>query len=159
MREETHTIKIYKFDELPEKGKQKALEKLYDLNVDYEWWQSTYEDAARVGLKITEFDADRYCKGRLTMSAKESAEAILKEHGDKCETFATATALLSEWPKDEDESEEADDMREKLEEDYENALLEDYRIILRNEYEYLTEAIVDNIYANDYEFTEDGRIY
>ena len=31
--------KIYKFNELPEEAKQKAIEKLSDINTNYDWWQ------------------------------------------------------------------------------------------------------------------------
>lgn len=36
---------VFKFDELTEEAKQSAIENLYDINVDYEWWEYTYEDA------------------------------------------------------------------------------------------------------------------
>jgi len=50
---------VYKFDELSDEAKQQSIENLYDLNVDYEWWDCTYEDAENIGLKISEFDLDR----------------------------------------------------------------------------------------------------
>ena len=64
MRTYTTEHTVYKFDELDESTKQAAIEKLWDINVDYEWWEFTYEDAANIGLKITEFDLDRHrsCK-------------------------------------------------------------------------------------------------
>ena len=36
MRTAIKKTKVYKFDELPEDGKEKAIENLYDINVDYE---------------------------------------------------------------------------------------------------------------------------
>lgn len=46
----TFTIEktAYKFAELSEMAKQKALESLYDLNVDYDWWDYIYDDAKNV---------------------------------------------------------------------------------------------------------------
>jgi len=38
----------YSFDELSEEAKQKAIEKLYDINVDYEWWDFLFEDFANI---------------------------------------------------------------------------------------------------------------
>lgn len=38
MKTITTTKTVYKYDELPEESKEKVLEKHYDINVDYEWW-------------------------------------------------------------------------------------------------------------------------
>jgi hypothetical protein len=40
----TRTINVYEFSELSDEAKEKAIEKLYDINVDYDWWDSNYED-------------------------------------------------------------------------------------------------------------------
>ena len=49
----TIRTKVYLFSELSDQAKQKVIEDNYDINVDYEWWESAYEDAANIGLKIT----------------------------------------------------------------------------------------------------------
>ena len=36
---------VYQFDELTPEAQQKAIERLCSINVDFEWWDSTYEDA------------------------------------------------------------------------------------------------------------------
>ena len=56
---------------------------------------------------------------------------------------------------------EIENKLDEMSEEFLKSLLEDYRIILENEYEYLTskEAILETIEANDYEFTADGTIY
>ena len=45
---------VFKFNELSEEAQQTAIEKLYDLNVDYDWWD--YEDATQaaacMGIEI-----------------------------------------------------------------------------------------------------------
>ena len=159
--------KVYKFDELPEDIKEKAIENLYDINVDYEWWQFIYEDAEQIGLEITEFDIDRasYCKGKFTLSAEEVAANIIKDHGKDCETFKTASSYLkehdpifSEYFNTEDSK--LEDKLLELEDEFLKSLCEDYRIILSNEYEYLTskEAIIETIKCNNYEFTEYGEL-
>jgi len=43
MRTETKTTKIYKFEELSEEAKEKAIEKFYDLNIYEGWWDGVYE--------------------------------------------------------------------------------------------------------------------
>jgi hypothetical protein len=166
----TKTITLYKFDELSDDLKRKVLMNYYDINVDYEWWDSTYDDAKRIGLKITEF-SDHYCRGHFTEDALFTANAIIKEHGEECETFKTATAFLIERdeivntaPKDENgefkDEYELDSKLDQVEEDFRLALLEDYRVILLKEYEYLTseEAIAETLKANEYHFNDQGKI-
>jgi hypothetical protein len=43
---------VYKFNELSEEAKEKAIEKLYDINTDYEWYDFTYCDAKEIGAII-----------------------------------------------------------------------------------------------------------
>lgn len=43
---------VYAFDELSEKAKNKAIEKLYDINVDYEWDEYTIDEFKSILEKI-----------------------------------------------------------------------------------------------------------
>lgn len=146
MRIETTTRKLFKFNELSEKAQDTAVEKLYDLNVDHEWWEYIYDDAKNIGAKITEFDLDRRngIKFRFTLSPGKVAAKILANHGNGCETFK----LAQQFKMDKDA------------EELERALGLGYLSILKKEYEYQTsrEVIIESIKANDYEFTEDGRL-
>lgn len=164
----TIRTKVYLFNELSEKAKQKVIEDNYDINVDYEWWYSIYEDAANIGLKITGFDIDRgsYCNGGFTLSANEVAANIFRDHGESCETYKTATEFMNEWQPvfaeymtEPENMGELEDKMQDIEDDFLKSLCEDYLILLQNEYEYLTseEAIIETIEANGYEFTQDGN--
>ena len=60
------TYKVYKFDELPKDGQQKAIENLYDINVDYDDWyydegllQKTEDNGFYFEIKNIEFDIYR----------------------------------------------------------------------------------------------------
>lgn len=172
----TNTYNTYKFSELSETAKEKAISKLYDLNVDYEWWNFVYEDARNVLLKITSFDIDRnrYCKGEFIETAMETANAILENHGENCETYKTALNFIKEQTElvkkysdgtalnmvTQDNEWEYDQEIEEIEKEFLKSILEDYSIALEKEYEYLTskEAIIETIEANNYYFTEDGVI-
>ena len=181
---------VYKFDELSDEAKQKAIENLYALNVDHEWWDGTYEDAENIGLKITAFDLGRasYVKGSFTQSALDVAKRIIEEHGEQCGTYQSAKDYMAEYEKliVEQCQDEADMLcvpldydkyfgriyypeeyysqdeidTEDIDTEFLRSLCEDYRIILQNEYEYLTseEAIVESIQSNEYEFTEEGEL-
>jgi len=168
----THTINTYSFNELSEKAQQTAIEKLYDINVDYNWWESMYEDAENIGLKITSFDIERRdIEGEFNISAPEVVTNILKEHDETCETYKTAEQFIKIWqPVFNDymneestnyESQESEGHLQELEEEFLNDLLEDYLILLQHEEEYLTskEAIIETIEASEYEFTADGEIF
>jgi len=185
MRTETVTINIYQFAELSVEGQEKAINNLFDINVDHDWWDFTYEDAERIGLKITSFDLDRYrhCKGEFIESAVDVAKAILAEHGEHCDTYRTAQDYLIEYKRSvirqcQDDadmfcvpgsssgySEYCDYCNEIDTEDIDleflKSLLEDYSMMLQRECDYLTseKAIIETIEANEYEFTANGKLY
>ena len=149
---------VYQFNELNEQAKQKAIENMYDINVNDSWWEYTYEDAANAGLKLTSFNIDRgnYCNGKFINSAQDCAQLIIKNHGKECSTYVTASDFIQELTKLTDQDE---DEIEELEEQFLKDILEDYKKILSEEYEYQTskEAIIETILANEYEFTEEGE--
>lgn len=157
MKEDTVTTKVYLFDELSDDAKQVVIERLWNINIDHEWWDCTFDDAANVGIKLTEFDLDRYCCG-IVDDAVETANQILKKHGKHCETYITADAFLCDMSHiDEDD----DIAQDETKAEFERFILEDYRIMLQKQYEYLIseEVIIMAIKTNEYEFTVDGKIY
>lgn len=164
MRTETIIKTWYKFDELPKETQEKAIENLWDLNVAHRWWDFIHEDAENIGLKIIEFDLNRggYCKGKLLYSAKTVAKKILKDHGDTCDTYQLAVVFLASRSSNVNDDDEVidEEKAEELEVEFERALCKEYLYILRKEYEYLTsrEAIIESIYANEYEFDEKGNL-
>ena len=169
----TVAINLFSFEELNEQAKDKALYELRDINLDYNWWEFIYEDAKKIGLKITSFDTERnrHAKGKFLLAANEVAQNILNNHGESCDTYKTAASFMEDWqPVFNDymneegenyESREKENELTEMEEDFLNSLLEDYSIMLEKEMEYLysDEAVIDTIEANQYTFTEDGKIF
>lgn len=161
---------VYKFGELSEEAQEKALENLSDINVDNDWWDSTYDDARNIGLEIDEFDVyRRTIGGRFTQSAEEVAKEIIKNHGEMCETYKTAENYLKELEAEKEKNmienkgeEFPEDFldTEEIDAKFKHSLLVDYLTILQSQYEHLTskEGILETIKMNNYEFTEDGRI-
>ena len=96
----TIELKVYEFEELSDSAKEKTRDWFRQGALDYEWWESTYEDAANVGLKITgfELDRERHATGEFNCLGQgaQCAGLILREHGKDCETFKTATQYLSD---------------------------------------------------------------
>jgi TPP-dependent trihydroxycyclohexane-1,2-dione (THcHDO) dehydratase len=172
MRTEQITRTIYTFDELSDRAKDKARQKIADFNTDSEWWEAVYEDAANVGIKITGFDTGRAWDITGTIEDTEgTAHQIVKEHGEMCDTYKTAAAYLAErdtvlaqWPRDQDNEFDnpanLDDKLDELGEDFKKSILADYLKTLEKELEYLysDEAIADTIEANGYEFDENGNL-
>jgi len=173
----TIEISLYKFDELSEVAQKNAINELSDINVDYNWWESTYNDAENVGLKITSFDLDRNRKaeGKFLNDAYNCALQIVIEHGENCETHKTAKEFINFWNMAvkthsngvetdivaEGKESYFDDFVYDAENEFLKSILEDYSIILQNESDYLqsSEAIIETILANDYDFTENGQLY
>lgn len=177
---------LYTFDELSDAAKEKAVEKLYDLNVDYDWWDFVYQDAATIGVEIEGFDIGYRNKidGKLTESLLDCCKLIRKHHGKGCETFKTAAEYLDTYiqvfkvwldAKTDDDKEswelewsnkdwlaefESEEEAEEVTNDFRKAILEDYLSMLRKEYDYKTseEAIIESIQANEYMFTDDGSL-
>ena len=184
MRVETTTRELYTFDELTETAKERAIELLSDINVYYEWWDCTYEDANTVGITITSFELDRNRHACATIcNPQETAQLILENHGIECETYKTAKAFLDEVKPLQDKFDKAiriaedysynthsgkieklinilESEIEELEEDFKQSITEDYSIMLQHESDYLqsSEAIEETIRSNEYEFTIDGEL-
>jgi hypothetical protein len=177
-------ITLYRFDELSKEAQEAAISNLHDVNVHYDWRDSTYENAELIGLKIVEFDIERRTiEGKLNEYLLDVCKSIRKNHGKEWRTFQTAIAYhkqyiaafvewygtqtqqadpsASHWkPKDWLADFKREDEAEEIEADFAKELLEDYLLILRDEYEYQTsrEQVVETIKANDYLFTELGEL-
>jgi hypothetical protein len=50
---------VYRFVDLDDAAKEVARNWYRAVALDYDWWESTFEDAAAIGLKITAFELDR----------------------------------------------------------------------------------------------------
>ena len=61
------TVKAYKFDELSEAAQDRALNAFRCINVEYDWWEDSYDTIRAagklLGLEIDRiyFDTDLYC--------------------------------------------------------------------------------------------------
>jgi len=165
---------VYKFDELTEEGKQKAIEEHFNINVDYEWWDYIFDDARQVGLKIEGFDLGRsqYLDIKFIEEPYEVACKIAENHGGQCDTVNTAKDFIREHDEIIDTAEKdengdfmdecaIDDKLDEAESEFLKSISQDYFYILRREYDYLTseEVIIDTLQANEYDFTEDGSIF
>jgi len=161
------TITVYQLSELEGTAKQRALNSLLESSYSYEWWDSIYDDAKTIGLKITSFDLDRgrHAKGSFTKPTEDVIEAIRENHGKECETYKTAISWVKSITDARAKTQEEnatmadyDDLEEK-EKEFLYELLEDYSIMLQKESEYMSseEYLTEMAEANEYEFDVNGK--
>ena len=86
----TIEIKLYQFNELSEKAKERALEDFRYINVDNDWWfDYIMEDAKGFCLSIEEFDIYRRdCEVAFLYNADETIKAIKENAGDELLSIA-----------------------------------------------------------------------
>ncbi len=151
----TITTKVYQFDELSDEAKQRAREWfLADGDEADQAWEYVQDDAKEIGLKIISLSDHRGNEGEFIESAIGTAKKILDEHGSSCETYKTASRYKNSLIAETD-----DEKREDVTHEFLHDLLEDYRVMLNKEieYKYSDESVDENIRANEYEFTIDGK--
>ena len=149
------TVKLYQFDELSDKAKEKAREWFRDDGgmMQQDCFDQTLEDAERIGLKVFALDDRGVNRGEFVTTGLDCARLIRKEHGETCKTYQTAARYIDALEaQDEDTIEDTDH-------EFLHDLLEDYRIMFNKdiEYRYADEQVDEDIRANEYEFTEDGK--
>ena len=167
-------IKIYEFDELSDTAKKKAIENLWDCNVDYEWWEHIYDSARSMGVVITSFDTDRHEIGLKIMDCEEVAKNLSIEYlttsplykignkfvDDRIELVKKYSTAPSRDVVDEEHFEAFDLALDYLECDFTEELRNEYLSMLRKEFEYQTseEQIIETIKANGWTFTIEGKL-
>lgn len=154
---------LFTFKELDQDIQEKVISKLYDINVDYDWFEFIYDDAKNIGISIKAFDIDRasYCKIELNEMPRKVATLIMENHGETCETYKTALSFIESADNLDIDLDGYDDRFDDLVKEFTYSLAEDYRILLSQEYEYLTseKAIIETIEANEYNFLKDGTMF
>lgn len=169
-----YNIPVYDYDSLSDRAKDKARDEYLSHGYESFAWDDTKEDAEQVGLELQGTH-----QGRMTGNFKEytedCAKKIIANHGDMTETYKTAKKFLDELALIGDEEHyEAehrtptgnykvsyDDAIKDLKADFLKELCEDYRIMYEKNEEYQSseEAIAETFRANEYEFTEDGKMF
>ena len=169
--------KVYRFKELDEQAKEKAIENNRETFVMDSWWEFVEYDLEMFGLKLKEFDLGRrdYVKLEMYYALDKICDKIMKISGDTTEIYKTAERYGKEYKLIQDDMESLNDMdtdkdehdltilvhkTQDLEEEFLKELSKEALSMLKNEYEYLTseECIIEMFEANEYEFTEEGKL-
>lgn len=171
------TIKtiVYEYHELSDKAKTKAIEEYSEINTNYDWWYLTFDEFKTLGIKVTGVDLYRKEIGiENIVPYEEIAYNICHEFNgnsiyERAIQFSIDFEALKRKyevdnngftfneKKQDNYQDEYDDLTFEFKVDLCNEILD----WLNNEYEYLIseEGIADTIVANEYLFTEDGRIF
>lgn len=157
-------VKVFEFKELSDEVKKRVLNRLRDVNTQHEWWDWISSDAADIDMYLEEFDIfDRHIIMVFNKLASDTAEAILRNHGEHCETYKLAQAYLAknrEITSEVVDDTEVCDLIEELDDDFREDLSKVYFDMLKKEFEFMTsdEAIIETILSvNGLEFLPDGR--
>tara|TARA_Y100001980_G_C14428892_1_gene217915 strand:+ start:258 stop:752 length:495 start_codon:yes stop_codon:yes gene_type:complete len=157
--------KPYQFQELDEQTKEKAIDNYRYVSVEHDsWWDFIKEDLTSVGIELRSFDIDRGSFAEIHLEDfYETCELILKWHGEKCGTHKIAERYIKEYKHIQYHIKDDEDLDEKLDdldEEYEKEFSEEVLSMLRKEYEYMTsdKYIIEIFEANDFEFTNQGKL-
>lgn len=153
-------LELFQYDELNDAAKAVARDWWLSGVGLNNWWQQTYEDAEQAGLKITGFDLGRdSITGHFVESAQSVAAYIVSNHGETCATYTTAKDFGQRLAGLVDFEDRDTTAFEETSAAFLKALLQDYLKLLRDEWEYQHSepCVVENIMANEYEFTANGK--
>jgi len=149
--------KAYQFEELDEQIKEKAIDNNRHIFVEDDfWYEFIKEDLMSVGIELRGCDIERGSFAKIHLEdLYETCDLILKLHGENCETYKIAKRYIKEY-NDIQHDEDLDD----LDQEYQKEFSEEALSMLRKEYEYMTsdEYVIEMFQANEYEFTDQGKL-
>lgn len=153
--------KAYQFEELDEQTKEKAIDNCRYMNIDDGfWYEFIKEDLNSVGIELRSFDIDRGSFAEIHLEDfYETCDLILKWHGENRETYKIAERYIKEYNEIHQHIHD-DDAIECIDEEYQKEFSEEVLLMLRREFEHITsdEHIIEMFQANEYEFTEQGKL-
>ena len=157
--------KAYQFEELDEQTKEKAIDNYRYIGVESDfWYEWIKEDLISVGIELRSFDIDRGSFAEIHLKDfYETCDLILKWHGENCETYKIAERYIEEYQDIQyhiKDDEYLDEKLDDLDEEYQKEFSEEVLSMLRFEFEHMTsdEYIIEMVEANEYEFTEEGKL-
>ena len=176
-------VTVYSFAELSETAQERALNAFRGINVEFNWWEDSFDTirtaGGLLGLEIGDiyFDTDSYCIFDAHYRYVRGAVKAVKAEFPRMTDLHRVARDLQDLQRRRFYSLRCEVSSQRVSnsyrcfrfgEDYEcedlGDIIDDFahwaRILLRDEYEYLTsdEAVKEAIEANEYEFTEEGKL-
>ena len=165
---------LYQFEELSAESRQKAIETNSTINIDFDWWDCTYEGMREMGVEINSFDIYHRDISITIEDSEYTARQIVKNYGEGMEVFMSSKQFIKDrdalvkrlgegndidgYSVKHENWSEFDEEIEILEEEYRREIAENIFTWLYEEYDYLQseESIAQALVDNEYEFTKDG---
>jgi len=147
---------LYQFEELSAESRQKAIETNSTINIDFDWWDCTYEGMREMGVEINSFDIYHRDISITIEDSEYTAKQIVKNYGEGMDVYISSKRFTE--LSDALVSNELDEKIEYLEEEYRQQMAQSIFTWLYEEYDYLQseESIAQALVDNEYEFTKDG---
>jgi len=171
-------IKAFLFEELDSQTQEKVIENNRTINVDSDFWYQCELDNFKHGLKIkvNEFDIYRREINITIEDSFDTAQSIVDFFGEESSIVCSAKifikdrdALVKKYGEGNEKDgysvkeecwSEYDEEIEYLEEEFRKEIAVEILSMLTLDYEYQTsdDGIKETIIANEYEFTEKGKL-
>ena len=159
-------IKAFQFEELDSQTKEKVIENNRTINVDIDFWNQDklYNYKHEMDIKVNKFDIYRREINITIEDSFETAQGIVNFFGKESSIVKTAKIFLKDrisvYKSYEDDGYELDIQLEYLEEEFRKEIADEILSMLTSQYEYeiSDDAIKETIIANEYEFTEEGKL-
>jgi hypothetical protein len=166
------------FDELDSQTQQKVIENNRTINVDSDWWYQCEIDNFKheMDIIVSEFDIYRRTINITIEYSFESAEKIINFFGGESELVKIAKTFIKDrdalvkkygegnekegYSVKEEYWNVFDEEIEYLEEEFRREIAKEILSMLTLDYEYQIsdDAIKETILANEYEFTNEGKL-
>ena len=170
--------KVYEFDELDIQTQEKVIENNRTINVDSNFWYQCELDNFKheLKIKVNEFDIYRREINITIEDSFDTAQGIVDFFGKESSIVCSAKifikdrdALVKKYGEGNDKDgysvkeeywSEYDEEIEYLEEEFRREIAVEILSMLTLDYEYQTsdDGIKETIIANEYEFTEKGKL-
>jgi len=171
-------IKAFLFEELDSQTQEKVIENNRTINVDSNFWYECELDNFKheLKIKVNEFDIYRREINITIEDSFDTAQSILTFFGEESSIVYSAKAFINDrdalvkkygegndkegYSVKEEYWSEYDEEIEYLEEEFRREIAEEILFMLIGQYEYeiSDDAIKETILANEYEFTEEGKL-
>ena len=156
----TATVQIYKFNELSDEAKENARE-WYKTNLDYPWFDESLNSIKafcdHFGVSVKDWSIGAFCPSYLTTDATNSNFRGVKLKSIDREQMPTGFCLDCDlWFTFYDEFKRTGDALYAFNQAIDAAV---DSIVKDAEYQYSDESVDEMLTINEYEFTEDGKLY
>lgn len=155
------TVNLYKFDELSDDAKETAREQYRNAGIEYSWWDESINSIKafcdHFGVSIKDYEIGAYQPSYLTTDATNANFRSVKLRDIDREQSPTGYCLdCTLWYSFYDQFKRTGDALYAFNDAIDEAVSD---IVKDCEYQYSDEYIDEILTINEYDFTENGKLY